>query len=115
MIGGFARRLRACTWARALGVGLVLAGCSAPQGASNEEPSRCALDADCGKGRYCSEAFVCRSDCTIDAHCYGPSTTAQCNAQGRCIEVIDPAASPADAAAPLEGGAPDAPLSEGGG
>jgi len=102
--------------ARALLLGLVLAGCSDPKASSNESPSRCRVDGDCSKGRYCSVAGVCRSDCTIDAHCYGPSTTAQCNAQGKCIETIDAALPPPDDAEPIEGGKPepDAPETEGG-
>ena len=90
---------------------LVMAGCSAPSASADAPPAPCSLDADCAKGRYCSNAGVCRSDCAIDAHCYGPSMTAQCNAQGKCIETIDAASPPADDAATTK---PDAPLPEGG-
>lgn len=92
----------------------LLVGCSDPKAVANDPPTPCKLDADCGKGRYCGPAGVCRSDCTIDAHCYGPSTTAQCNAQGRCVDTVDAASPPVDDASTEEAGEPDAPAPEGG-
>lgn len=100
-----------------LGV-VLLIGCSDPTDTSNTQPSPCKLDSECGKGRYCGPAGVCRSDCTTDAHCYGPSTTAQCNAQGRCVETVDAASPPTDDTGPadvgVDAGAETAPLEAGG-
>ncbi|MBI2391415.1 MAG: hypothetical protein HYV09_17630 [Deltaproteobacteria bacterium] len=96
---------------------VVLTGAACTQPAPDEDKPRtsCKVDADCGRGKYCSEANICRSDCEIDAHCYGPTTTAQCNAQGRCIETIDAASPPPDDAV-SEGGESDAEgPTEGGG
>lgn len=73
---------------------LLLAGCASAPATTEAPPKPCALDGDCGKGRYCTSAGVCRRDCSTDAHCFGPTTTAQCNAQGKCIETVDAAAPP---------------------
>lgn len=87
-------------------VALTVLGCSEPAAPAGEPKSVCSVDADCGSGRYCSEASVCRRDCLIDVHCYGPGTNAQCNAQGRCIETVDAAAPPPDDSGLPEGGKP---------
>lgn len=97
---------------RVLWLVLLLGACSAPKAGGEVPPVGCALDADCGKGRYCTSAGVCRSDCTVDAHCFGPSATAQCNAQGKCIETVDAASPPADDAAAEK---PETTASEAGG
>lgn len=100
----------------ALAVVLGAVACTQPAPDEDRPRTSCKVDGDCGRGKYCTEANVCRSDCEIDAHCYGPTTTAQCNAQGRCIETIDAAAPPPDDAG-AESGKPDAeePPPEGGG
>lgn len=95
-------------------VGLSLVACSEPPPPSNTPPKPCKIDADCGEGRYCTSAGVCRRDCAIDAHCYGPSTTAQCNSQGKCIDTVDAAMPPPDDSGPSDATEPDA-AAEGGG
>jgi hypothetical protein len=87
-------------------VALSIVACSEPEAPSNAPPKACKVDADCGAGRYCTEAGICRRDCTIDEHCYGPTTSAQCNAQGRCIETVDAAMPPIEDSGPVEGGKP---------
>jgi hypothetical protein len=79
---------------------LLLWGCSAEPTVSNEPQKFCKVDVDCGAGRYCTAASICRRDCTIDAHCFGPTTTAQCNAQGKCIDTVDAAMPPPEDATP---------------
>ncbi len=75
-----------------------LAACVTSSSAANAGPLGCARDLDCAGHHYCSDAGVCTTDCFVDADCLGPTATAQCNAQGRCIETnVDAAASPADA------------------
>lgn len=73
--------------------------CSEPAEPSNEPPRPCAIDYDCGPGRYCTESAICRRDCYVDQHCFGPARRAQCNAQGRCVEPVDPTPPPGDDAA----------------
>ena len=98
------------------GLALSMLACSEPAAPSGGAPTACKVDGDCGNGRYCSPANVCRRDCYIDAHCYGPTTTAQCNAQGKCIETVDAAEPPVEDSGPTEGGKePDAMDGEGGG
>jgi len=101
---------------RALFAGLLALtlGCSEPEPPPNTPPTPCKVDGDCGSGRYCTEAHVCRRDCYIDAHCYGPTTSAQCNAQGKCIDTVDAASPPPEDAEPIEGGKPPDAESEGG-
>jgi len=94
-------------------VALSFVACSEPPTPPNTPPTPCKIDADCGAGRYCSTAGVCRRDCTIDAHCYGPTTTAQCNSQGKCIDSVDAASPPEEDSGPVDA-EPDAPV-EGGG
>jgi hypothetical protein len=78
--------------------------CGGDPSASSTAPSPCAHDVDCGAGRYCTPAAVCRSDCTDDRHCIGLPSGAQCNAHGRCIvPVVD--AGPAPEASIEAGGA----------
>ena len=69
-------------------------------------PRKCDKDLDCGSRQYCTAARLCRTDCYTDADCLGPTTTAQCNSHGRCIETVEP---PADAEPPPE----DAPELDG--
>jgi hypothetical protein len=96
---------------------LTIVACSEPEQETLEQPPPCKVDGDCGAGRYCSESGICRRDCYIDAHCYGPTTSAQCNAQGRCIDTIDAAMPPPVDAEPSDGKPPadDAGDEEGGG
>jgi len=68
----------------------LLLGCGPSDTTPTGTPASCRLDADCGKGRYCSAASVCRKDCVIDAHCIGPGGGSQCNAQGRCVPPASP-------------------------
>ncbi len=68
----------------------LLLGCGPTDTTPTGSPASCRLDADCGKGRYCSSANVCRRDCVVDAHCIGPGGGAQCNAQGRCVPPASP-------------------------
>jgi hypothetical protein len=97
---------------RVLALLILALGCSDPKPASNDPPKICKLDADCAGRGYCTEAGICRRDCTVDAHCIGPGLGGQCNAQGKCIEPVD-ASPPGDASepetagedAPAEGGA----------
>ena len=94
---------------------VLVAACSEPPPPSNDPPRACKLDADCGAGRYCTVAGVCRRDCTTDAHCFGPTTSAQCNAQGKCIETVDAASPPPEPeTGPEDSGEPDAIEEEGG-
>ena len=79
---------------------LLVAGCSAEQTVANEPQKHCKVDSDCGAARYCTEAQICRRDCTTDAHCFGPTMTAQCNTQGKCIETVDAAKPPVEDATP---------------
>ncbi len=76
-------------------------GCTPPETTASEPQKLCKLDTECGSGRYCTVSGVCRRDCTIDAHCYGPGTSAQCNTQGKCLDTVDAAEPP-----PLEDGGP---------
>jgi hypothetical protein len=83
--------------------------------ANDEPPPPCRVDAECGAGRYCTEVGQCRRDCFVDVHCLGLGKAAQCNAQGRCIELVEPVPPPppeagpdADQDAPEEG-TPDPP------
>lgn len=69
-------------------------GCSDPKAIPVEPQKLCQVDLDCGAGRYCTETNICRRDCLVDAHCYGPGTTAQCNSQGKCIDSVDAAMPP---------------------
>lgn len=81
-------------------------GCSANAGASDAGPRTCLRDFDCGDHHYCSEGSVCRTDCFVDLDCLGPTKTAQCNAQGRCIETdLDAMAPDTAVAAPSDTGA----------
>ena len=75
----------------------VVAACSTPADPTGAL-RRCAKDLDCGSRQYCTEARVCRTDCYADADCLGPTTTAQCNTHGRCVDTVDPV----DAAPPPE-------------
>jgi hypothetical protein len=100
-----------------LAVVALLIGCAAPAPVSNAPLPPCEVDRDCGAGRYCGPAGVCRRDCLVDAHCAGGSSFAQCNGQGRCIEVIAEAGPPIDP--PVDAGgdailfdAPDAPIDD---
>lgn len=79
---------------------LSLVRCSAEPTVANEPQKLCKVDANCGIGRYCTEPGVCRRDCMIDAHCLGPSLTAQCNTQGKCIDTVDAAMPPVEDARP---------------
>lgn len=88
---------------------LSLFACEEPEAPSSTPPTPCNVDGDCGEKRYCTEAHVCRRDCYVDAHCFGPTMSAQCNSQGKCIETVDAAMPPDEDAAPVEGGKePDA-------
>lgn len=93
---------------------LLLLGCSDPKAIPSQPQRFCSVDAECGSGRYCTEASICRRDCTIDAHCYGPTTTAQCNSQGKCIDTVD-AAAPPEPDAPEPDAKPEAAPPEAGG
>jgi hypothetical protein len=100
----FSRSLRAL--AIALPIAALASASTAACGSSDDGadagPRTCARDLDCGDHHYCSEANVCRTDCYVDADCLGPTKTAQCNAQGRCVETdldampaeVDPEAGP---------------------
>lgn len=67
----------------------LLAACSTP--ADPEGALRtCSKDLDCGNQQYCTIASICRTDCFTDADCLGPTTTAQCNTHGRCIDSVEP-------------------------
>lgn len=76
---------------------LSVSACGASDDAADAGPRTCERDLDCGAHHYCSDAHVCRTDCFVDADCIGPTKTAQCNAQGRCVET-DLDAMPADTA-----------------
>ena len=96
-------------------VALTVVACSEPEESSSaKQPPPCNVDGDCGAGRYCAESGICRRDCYIDAHCYGPTTSAQCNAQGRCIETVDAAMPPSEDAEPSDGGMEPETAEEGG-
>lgn len=91
----------------ALGVGLAtgaafVSGCGASADTTDAGPRTCLHDLDCGDHHYCSEGSVCRTDCFVDLDCLGPTKTAQCNAQGRCIETDLDAIAPDTAAAPID-------------
>jgi hypothetical protein len=79
---------------------LLIVGCSEAAPAANQPQKLCNVDSECGAGRYCTEAHICRRDCTVDAHCFGPTTTAQCNSQGKCIDTVDAAVPPTPDAEP---------------
>jgi hypothetical protein len=78
-------------------VALVYAGCSAPSEPTGA-PRTCDKDLDCGSRQYCTVARLCRTDCYVDADCLGPTTTAQCNTHGRCVDTVEPS----DATPPAE-------------
>jgi hypothetical protein len=83
-----------------------VSGCGSSADANDAGPRTCLRDLDCGDHRYCSAGSICRTDCFVDTDCLGPTKTAQCNAQGRCVETdLDAMApdAPEDASADVGG------------
>jgi hypothetical protein len=74
-----------------------LGACSTPPEPTGVQRT-CDKDIECGSKQYCTVARLCRTDCYTDSDCLGPTTTAQCNTHGRCIDTVDSS----DAAPPDE-------------
>ena len=83
----------------------VIDACTTPPTTTGTPPG-CANDLDCGAHRYCTDAYLCRTDCIDDVDCLAVGAKAQCNSHGRCVPPVTtiPDAASTDAA-PTEGGA----------
>src|SRR4051794_6630335 len=83
-----------------------LCACSTPAEPTGSQRT-CEKDLECGSHAYCTVAHLCRTDCYSDTDCLGPTTTAQCNTHGRCVETVEPEvdSGPEDTAKPDGAGA----------
>jgi hypothetical protein len=89
------RVVRSVSLASLLSVAFVV-GCVDDTPADGGQQPTCAHDVDCGEGRYCTSANICRRDCLVDFDCIGLGSGAECNVHGQCIAPVLDVAYPSE-------------------